>query len=69
MNDYKKASKKLKKEVTNARKRYEKGLELNIKKNSKPFHAYISNRTKYKAQIGPLKIRPKDNIGDDIHIQ
>ena len=69
MDDYKKASKKLKKEVTNARKRYEKGLALNIKNNSKPFHAYISNRTKYKAQIRPLKVRPKDNIGDDILLQ
>ena len=61
LNEYKKATKKLKKEVNVARKAYEKSLANKIKFSSKPFHSYISNHTKYKSQVGPLKVQSKEN--------
>ena len=45
---------------------------MNLKKDSKPFHQYISNHTKYKSKVGPLKVT-QDNeetkiLDDDTEI-
>ena len=70
--DYKSVTKKLKKSVNEARKIHEKRLAMNLKKDSKPFHQYISNHTKYKSKVGPLKVT-QDNeetkiLDDDTEI-
>ena len=53
--DYKRSAKKSKKSISSARKKYERKLTKMKKQNPKPFYQYMSNFTKVKSNIGPLK--------------
>jgi myo-inositol-1-phosphate synthase len=52
--EYKKAQNKAVAEYRRAKKKFEKWLAHNVKKNPKSFYAYVRSKTKVKDAVGPL---------------
>jgi len=62
---YKQAEKKVKNMIRNAKRNFEKKLARENGGNSKPFYAYVKNKTKSRPAIGPLKNEKKETVADD----
>ena len=52
---YKTVEKKVKDSVRNAKKRFEKNLAKDVKKNPKAFYSYLKSKTSNRQSVGPLK--------------
>jgi hypothetical protein len=63
---YKQAEKKVKNMIRNTKRNFEKKLARENGGNSKPFYAYVKNKTKSRPAIGPLKNEKKETVADDL---
>jgi len=63
--EYEAADKEVKRLVRNAKRNFEKRLACGNGGNSRPFYAYIKQRTKTRLGIGPLKNDKKETVSED----
>jgi hypothetical protein len=63
--DYEAADKEVKRLIRNAKRNFEKRLACQNGGNSRPFYAYIKQRTKTRPSIGPLKNANKETVSED----
>ncbi len=63
--DYGAADKEVKRLIRNAKRNFEKRLACQNGGNSRPFYAYIKQRTKTRPSMGPLKNANKENVSED----
>ena len=62
---YKSFEKQVQKAVKQARRRYERKLAKQAKKNPKEFYSYLKTKTANKESVGPLKTEAGDIVTDD----
>ncbi len=65
MEEYEATDKEVKRLIRNANRNFEKRLAGGNGGNSRPFYAYIKQRTKSKPGIGPLKNEKNEIISED----
>jgi len=63
--EYEAADKEVKRLIRNAKRSFEKRLANGNGGNSRPFYAYVKQRTKSRPGIGPLKNADKETVSDD----
>ena len=64
LQEYNNLQKKVKTGTKLAKKKYERKLAQNAKKNPKPFYTYLKTKTSNKESVGPLKDENRDLITD-----
>ena len=62
---YKDLEKSVKKSVREAKRKFEKNLAANAKKDPKSFYSYLKSKTANKESVGPLKDENKQTVSDD----
>jgi hypothetical protein len=65
MEDYKAAEKNVRGLIRKAKRGFEKKLADGGKGNSRPFYAYVKNRTKTRPTVGPLKDKEGKTVTED----
>jgi len=65
MEEYEVADKEVKRMIRNAKRSFEKGLAGGNGGNSRPFYAYIKQKTKTRQGIGPLRNENKETVSED----
>ncbi len=63
--EYEAVDKEVKRLIRNAKRSFEKRLANGNGGNSRPFYAYVNQRTKSRPGIGPLKNADKETVSDD----
>ena len=66
LENYRQANTKLRKDIRNAKKKYEESLTVNLNENNKKFYNYIRSKKSNSHGIGPLKIGNSTTDNDEL---